>query len=868
MEGEAGIGKTALVNRLLEEITEAQLIRAQALETEADIEFALLDQLVRAAGLQRNVLGTQTSQVDAGLHLLEDFGALQAAHPVVVVVDDAQWSDAASLRTLLFALRRLTTDRVLALLVVRDDDAWALPDTVRKLAAARGATIRLGPLEGHDLAALARAYDLPLPARGLRHLLEVSGGNPLYAHALLDETPQGAWLDADHPLPAPRSLAHLVQQRTASLSDAARGLLDAVAVLGSHSTLETAAALADIEEPSVALDETVAAGLMRMEKRAGLPVVAFSHPLYLSAAYDDIGPARRSELHVRAAELADDLLVSLRHRAAAALGPDERLADELDSAAAQAAQSGASASAASLLHAARNLTSNRDRRENFSLRAVEYTLDAGGGARRFGEGIEEFAPTAMRDYVIGRLALSVNPSSAAPLLERAWNACDADADPVLAARIATYLTLLWTLRLDAEQALEWALRAGSLAPADGPDAAKAEASRALALAQLGRMREARAVLDERGLPHGALGFFPSSISGWLHVVDEDLDRARDELGAVVPAAIRVGQLTTAAASLAHLTRAHFTAGAWDDAVVSAERAAVVVQDFERELVPFVWPPAVAITAAKGDWEAAERHARAAADHALDCEDHVMNVGIAYAVLAAEQGRPQEVADALAPLLTIEPRPAIDEPGFWPWQDLYAHALIDLDRLDEADAFLGPHEALAAERDRSVMITKLARARGRLAAARGLHEEARTAFERALAATERGPMPYERALVELSYGEFLRRLRERRAASTQLSAARARLERLGAGPALERCERELRACGLQPAKRSDPDPRRLTPQELAVARLAASGMTNREIASDLTVSVRTVEYHLGNVYSKLDLRSRNQLVRHEIALAAD
>ena len=231
VEGEPGIGKTALVNCLLEGLSDAHVITAQALETEADIEFALLDQLLRTAGLLRDVLGSQTSQVDAGLHLLDDFGALQAAQPLVVVVDDAQWSNAASLRTLLFALRRLTTDRVLTLFVVREDDAWALPDSVRKLAAARGATVRLGPLEAPDLAELARVYDVALPARGLRHLLEVSRGNPLYAHAFLDETPPDAWLDADHPLPPPRSLAHLVQQRTASLSEAAQGLLDAVAVL-------------------------------------------------------------------------------------------------------------------------------------------------------------------------------------------------------------------------------------------------------------------------------------------------------------------------------------------------------------------------------------------------------------------------------------------------------------------------------------------------------------------------------------------------------------------------------------------------------------------------------------------------------------
>jgi DNA-binding CsgD family transcriptional regulator len=861
IEGEPGIGKTALLSSLLADLTEAHVISVQGLETEADIDFALLDQMLRAAGLDSNVLDGGASQVDVGLRLLEDLGALQTSRPVVVALDDAQWADAASLRTLLFALRRLTNDRVLALLAVRSDDAWTLPDAVRRLAAARGTTVRLGPLKEAELAELARGYDLALPMRGLRHLAESSGGNPLFAHALLDEAPADAWLDPDQPLPAPRSLAHFVRQRTSSLPAPAQDLVEAVAVLGSHCTIETAAALAQLTNPSAALDAAVSVGLLRVEKRAGITVVAFAHPLYLTAAYTEMGLERRASLHLRAAELAEDIGVSLRHRAAAALGPDEDLASELDAAAANAAERGTSSSAAALLHAARNVTSDSARREQFSLRAVECALDAGGRARRFADGIDAFPPTAMRDYVLGRLAMGSDSASAAPLLERAWNSCDEDADPILAARIATYHTLHWTLRLDGEKALEWALRAAALAPPDGPDASKAQAFKAIALGQLGRMSEARAVFASQGFPPGGEGLFPRVSSGWLYLVDDDLGRARDELDAVVPEAVRMGHLTTAAAALSHLSRTHFTTGAWDESVVCAERAVAVVDEFERELAPFVWAPAVAIMAARGDWRRAERYLRAATDHALNCEDHEVNLGMARASLAYEQGRPDEVARVLQPLLGIQPRSAVDEPGFWPWQDLYAHALIDLERLDEAEAFLSPHESLARVRNRPSVIVKLTRARGRLDFATGKHDEAREAFESALLVTERQRMPYERALVEMSYGEILRRLRQRRSASAQLNAARGRLESLGARPALERCERELQACGLRPAKRKDPDPRKLTPQELAVSRLAAGGMTNRGIAAEMMVSVRTVEYHLGNVYSKLGLRSRAQLESH-------
>ena len=136
-----------------------------------------------------------------------------------------------------------------------------------------------------------------------------------------------------------------------------------------------------------------------------------------------------------------------------------------------------------------------------------------------------------------------------------------------------------------------------------------------------------------------------------------------------------------------------------------------------------------------------------------------------------------------------------------------------------------------------------------------------AFERALAAGDGSRCPTNCALSELAYGEFLRRSNQRRAAAARLAVARDTFETLGARPALERSERELRGCGLRPASRKNPDPAQLTPSELAVARLVSQGLANREIAAELMLSVRTIEFHLSNVYKKLDLRSRGQLAAH-------
>jgi len=213
---------------------------------------------------------------------------------------------------------------------------------------------------------------------------------------------------------------------------------------------------------------------------------------------------------------------------------------------------------------------------------------------------------------------------------------------------------------------------------------------------------------------------------------------------------------------------------------------------------------------------------------------------------------------LEPVAALRERAGVDEPGFWPWQDLYADALVSAGRLAEADAFLAPHEESAVARGRGPVLAGLVRVRGRLAAAHGRLSEADEAFGRAAEVSERSGLPFQRALVELVHGQVLRRAGHRRAAAERLSAARERLAGLRARPYLERCEQELAACGLAPGKRSAFDPSRLTAQELAVARLVAVGMSNRQVASELFISIKTVQFHLTHIYAKLGVGSRAEL----------
>ena len=232
----------------------------------------------------------------------------------------------------------------------------------------------------------------------------------------------------------------------------------------------------------------------------------------------------------------------------------------------------------------------------------------------------------------------------------------------------------------------------------------------------------------------------------------------------------------------------------------------------------------------------------------------MYVACAAAHLAAAAGDPAAVLTASAPLVELA-HEAPAEPGFWPWENLYADALIDLDRLADAEAFLRCHEPRVL--DRRSMTARLARSRARLDALRRDDARAEAGFEASAAMLRAIGMPYELALTELAHGRFLRRRRRRRAAAESVAAARERFAALGARPALESCDRELHASGLTPTRAEGGDPR-LTPQEQTVAELVISGMTNREIAAELMVSTKTIEVHMTRVYSKLAVPSRAEL----------
>jgi len=294
--------------------------------------------------------------------------------------------------------------------------------------------------------------------------------------------------------------------------------------------------------------------------------------------------------------------------------------------------------------------------------------------------------------------------------------------------------------------------------------------------------------------------------------------------------------------------------------VHAERAVAVNDEsefgFTQSMVVSI---AALVPAARGEWEVAEALLGGpGAVQPGDYERSVLAVAVSRARLADTRGDADGVLAALAPVPGFPFRDAVDEPGFWSWADLYAEALVATGRVAEADSLLIPHEERAARRGRRSPIARLARARGRVEAAAGRPERAAEAFDRAVTAARQAGYPYERARAELAAGQFLRRVGQRRRAVELLEAASETFTTLGAEPWVARCATELSGSGLHPASRRDRDAAALTSQELVVARLAAAGRTNREIAGELVVSVKTVEYHLRNAFQKLGITRRREL----------
>jgi len=867
VEGPPGIGKTTLVHHVLGADAKLRVLDAAADEAETDVAWGVMDQLARAlGGGAPDELAAMVGIADAtavGGWLLGHLGELED-ECVALVVDDLPWADTLSVVALTFALRRLRSDRVLAVFTARSSDLHAVPPSLHQLLRGpHGTTIRLTGLDVDDVGRLGSTLGVELPTAATARLIEQTEGNPLHLTTLLNEVPLDSLVAADdRPLPAPASFRSLVLGKLATCAAATERLVVAASALGLRCTVAEAAAVAGVDDPLTAIDEAVAKQLLRHQDTPAGPQLAFTHPMVRSAVYNDLGPARRAEVHRTAAEHATDPWTRLRHLVDAAAGADGELVDELVAFATSrlGVGQGGIADAGAAFRLAARVARDAAECEDLLLRSLECLLAVGDatGAAELAEMAEDFADTARHRYVQGLLVAmtgSAGLDDAIELLSSAWDRSDG-ADPSLRAGIATQMAGILVNHLRIDEVDGWVVRAlesGGTSVMSEPTIASA-----LARSASGRSDEALDLMPPIPDDGFDLHAIPRAFGGGVAAMwKEDPATARSLLSDAYEASRAFGAFFAANLAMIYLADAEQRLGLLDDAAHHAQLAASMAEDSDQPwFFSLSHSNAASTLALRGDAANAERHVVAARAAAF-APAYVLWTEHAAARVALLRGDVEAARAAIA-VLEGDPRHDRGVVSVNPWHVTAAEVYLATGEQHELDRMIDRLTGEVEEHPRTILPVDLWRLRGLRLAQAGKDDAATEAFEQAVEAAARCPAPLVGALARLELGAHLRRSGQRRAAAASLEAAVDTFRGSGAQPYLERAERELAGCGLTPAKRSAPTGD-LTPQERTVAVLASRGKRNKEIAAELVVSPKTIEYHLGNVYRKLGVSNRAQLV---------
>jgi DNA-binding CsgD family transcriptional regulator len=876
LEGEAGIGKTALWAELARAADERgyAVLSCRASTAESSLAYVSFSDLVggvadslldRLPPPQRNALeaallrshpaapGLDRRAVATAFVTL--LGLLAESGPVVVAVDDASRLDRPSARVLEFAVRRLGPRPLGILATSRTDEGRP-----RLVAMFPGEAehIVLGPLSlGSVYRLLKSRLGLALPRPALLKVEAASGGNPLFALEIARVLQSQGLPGPGEPLPVPDSLAQLVAGRIDGLPAETRE-----AVLAASASVRPTTDLVD----PLSLEPAEEAGVLTI--RDGR--IEFSHPLFAAAAYAAATPTRRRRLHAELASLATDLEERARHLMRASEGPDEQMASVLAEAAERAAAHGAPETAAELEEEAARRTPDArpETRWERLLRAASYNIQSGDGerARQLAGEVRTARPPpsihARALHLIAETHYRDRPAESVHLLEEAVAHASEDGSPTLEVEILMSLAF-------ASQAI------GS-----EPDLDR----------HLHRMRELAALVEERG----AL----AEVLAWLEGASFFTGRGFDELALERALAledpdrrvpVQMRPVWNAALIYAHAGRLDRA-----EALLTGLRDRVLQRGEESDL-PYVLAQLGAIRVFAGDPEEAGRRADAAINAAALVDSEVMR-GYALAVraharaqagdalaartdatealticeragwphgictarwalgfLAVSEGEPELAWSTLEPVVA-----AIEELGYYDFATaMYIpdgiEALVGIGELDRARSLTDSLQACGARLDRAWALAAAARCRSLIEAARGNPAEALLTIDAALAQHERVPMPLERARSLLVKGTVLRRLRRRRAARTVLQEAVGAFDELGARIWAERAGSELARTGLGRRDRDE-----LTETERRVAELAASGLTNKQVAAQAFLTPKSVEDVLARVYRKLGIHSRAEL----------
>lgn len=863
--GDPGIGKTAILRQFSDSTPGVQAIWGRADEAESSVPFSMLEHAFGANSLWEDAQVTRSAEPsEVGACLVTLLGELERERVVVLLLDDLHWADTASLRALAFAFRRLHSERILAVTAAR-----AAPSATSLACLSRldeDGKLAVVPMQGLDLIA-ARQLTIAIgrgdvPDRYLERLVRHTAGNPLHLLSLLTDLPHKP-TGSVFELPSPRSMEQIVASRLAACTTDGARLVAAVAVVGGEVRLADAGYVSEIGDPASAADDAIAVGLL--ERCGGPPDIRIRipHPLYSSAIYQQLDTVQLLDMHQRAAARLTDEDAVLRHLLAAASAPNAALAERAILHGRGCAATGAWAAAASALTQASQVAADPLISESARLEAAEYCLVVGADQ----EAEVLLGSTATLPETLGRLLclrgwLSIQAGdydAASRILHDAEKAASSQ-DSLLRGRIANLRAIAEMLAGNGPTAIRLFTEALDLLPLEA--AADAKGGLAISLALTGRAEEGLRYLQGQSIGQPAVAMVDQlAAAGQIMLWMDDLNGARTTLREAVRRTRQRAGLPHAYTALGHLAQVEYRSGRWDDAVVYAELAIAAAGEAGLHMgICASHASAVPVPARRGDFETAQRLLKVALHESDRCTDVATTVYAANAAAQFAHSR-NDYVSLLAVTECCREVGHLDgpsEPGVFEWQELRLEALVRTGRLAECDADLDRLAGKAESRRRGSTRAGVARVRGLLEAARGNRQAAVAAFDSGAEFLQGLHMPFELAHHSLLFGACLRRFGQRRAAIAQLEIAEETFRTLGAEPHLALVVRELGGCGQTRRALGHQEVTKLTPNEAAVARMVSEGATNKEVAAELIVSAKTVEYHLSNIYRKLGIRSRTEL----------
>jgi len=877
LRGEPGIGKTALLECAVGLATGFRLLRARGVESESELAFSGLQELVRpVVGLIEALPKRQRAVLEGALALgppvtgdplavraatLSLIAAAAEDMPLLAVIDDAHWLDPSSAEALAFAARRLHMEGVVALFAVRVLEPSSFDPTGLREVTITG----LGEQPARRL--LRERTGRKLALEVAEQLIRLAAGNPLalleFSMALSPGQLDGSE-PLEQPLPVGSGIERAFTRRLGQLPPDTREALLIAATSELDEPGTVAAALRTLGVSRSAFDAAERAGLISLTDGR----YRFRHPLVRSVVYQAAPSERRRAVHSALAAGSEDVVDGHAwHLAAAASGPDEHVAAALEEAGERAAARGGLPTATRAYERAAALTPKPEARVRRLLAAATYAV-LSGRVQWASELID--AGSALTDGALIRADFRHLSGVVERLLGSAlrsheifWDGADAiaDLDPARATFMMIDATTTDIMIGDLEAAMASGRRARQLVQVCPPALRRLAAYAADTAAAYRGELPPEELGTESALVAAASLELPAIAAA---AIDLSLTRGlvaegQVERGAILERAIKeardLGALGKLPFVLGHGAHADFQAGRWARARARASEAVELAGATSYRAWGLVH--LARVSAAEGR----EEECRAAVEEAFSLararghrslEVHLLSV---LGLLELGLGNIRAAVEVLVRCAREAEAEGLGNPPTVPYEPDLVEALHAAGRDEEA-RMAAELLQLRAEHVRSPWgLATAARCRGLLAGKGEFEVE----FQAALALHNRVPSRFELARTQLGYGERLRRLRRRTEAQEQLSAALSTFEQFAAQPWAIRARQELRAAGfLTRPQRGRSSAEKLTPQELRVALIVAEGASVREAAMQLFLSPKTIDAHLSRAYQKLGVHNRAQL----------